>query len=151
MQRNAKQNKDGLSRNQSSIMLEDCVASYSLNLMMKTIMKNARRKLEVPMTAAMPCKIPIKSSGETHRNIGKRKRKYACCCCREYTTHQDHITEKGMNSIIHYSLVYKFIPMPQAMKIPAAKAAVDKEWDQLEKIPAWQLTKVRNKKEQCVE
>ena len=33
------------------------------------------------------------------------------------------------------------------MKIPAAKAAVDKEWEKLEKMPAWDLTKVRNKKE----
>ena len=33
------------------------------------------------------------------------------------------------------------------MKILGAKAAVDKEWEELEKIPAWQLTKVRNKKE----
>ena len=41
--------------------------------------------------------------------------------------------------------MHKFIPMPQAMKIPDAKAAMDKEWDKLEKIPAWQLTKVRNK------
>ena len=32
------------------------------------------------------------------------------------------------------------------MKIPAAKAAVDKEWEKLEKIPAWNLTKVRSKK-----
>ena len=31
------------------------------------------------------------------------------------------------------------------MKIPAAKAAVDKEWEKLEKISAWNLTKVRNK------
>ena len=37
--------------------------------------------------------------------------------------------------------------MPQAMKIPAAKAAVDKEWEKLEKIPAWDLTKVRSKSE----
>ena len=37
--------------------------------------------------------------------------------------------------------------MPQAMKIPEAKAAVDKEWKKLEKIPAWDLTKVRSKKE----
>ena len=44
----------------------------------KLIIKAARRKLEVPMPAAMPCKIPIKSSGETHRNIGKRMTKYAC-------------------------------------------------------------------------
>ena len=47
----------------------------------------------------------------------------------------------------HYSLVHKFKPMPQAMKIPDEKAAVVKEWEKLEKIPAWQLTRVRNKKE----
>ena len=40
--------------------------------------------------------------------------------------HEDHITGKGENSLQHYNLVHKFIPMPQAMKIPAAKAAVDK-------------------------
>ena len=33
------------------------------------------------------------------------------------------------------------------MKIPAAKAAVDKEWEKLEKISALNLTKVRSKKE----
>ena len=33
------------------------------------------------------------------------------------------------------------------MKIPAAKAAVDKEWEKLKKIRAWNLTKVRSKKE----
>ena len=60
---------------------------------------------------------------------------------------QDHIAGKGDNSLQHYNLVHKFIPMPQAMKIPAAKASVDKEWEKAEKIPAWQLTKVRNKKE----
>ena len=36
--------------------------------------------------------------------------------------------------------------MPQAMKIPAAKAAVDKEWEKLEKISAWNLIKVISKK-----
>ena len=35
----------------------------------------------------------------------------------------------------------------QAFKIPDAKAAVEKEWGKLEKIPAWQLTKVRKKKD----
>ena len=33
------------------------------------------------------------------------------------------------------------------MKTPAAKAAVDKEWEILEKISAWNLTKVRSQKE----
>ena len=33
------------------------------------------------------------------------------------------------------------------MNILAAKAAVDKEWEKLEKISAWNLTKVKSKKE----
>ena len=33
------------------------------------------------------------------------------------------------------------------MKIPAAKAAVDKEWEKLENISAWNLTKVRSRKD----
>ena len=37
--------------------------------------------------------------------------------------------------------------MLQAMKIPDAKAAVDKDWTKLETIPAWQLEKVKSKKE----
>ena len=37
--------------------------------------------------------------------------------------------------------------MPQAMKIPEAKAVVDKEREKLEKIPAWDLAQVRSKKE----
>ena len=41
--------------------------------------------------------------------------------------HEDHTAGKGDNSLQHYNLVHKFIPMPQAVKIPAAKAAVDKE------------------------
>ena len=59
--------------------------------------------------------------------------------------HEDHIAGKGDNSLQHYNLVHKLIPMPQAMKIPTAKAAVDQEWEKLEKIPAWDLTKVRSK------
>ena len=61
--------------------------------------------------------------------------------------HEDHIAGNGNKSLQHYNLDHKFIPMPQAIKIPAAKAAVDKEWEKLEKISAWNLTKVRSKKE----
>ena len=41
----------------------------------------------------------------------------------------------------HYNLVHKFLPVPLAMRIRDAKAAVDKEWKKLETIPAWQLEK----------
>ena len=37
------------------------------------------------------------------------------------------------------------------MKIPDAKAAAEKQWEKLEIIPAWQLTKVRNKNEVIAE
>ena len=36
--------------------------------------------------------------------------------------HQDHIAGNGKKSIQHYNLVHNFIPLLQAMKIPAAKA-----------------------------
>ena len=61
--------------------------------------------------------------------------------------HENHIAGKGESSLQHYNLVHKFIPMSLAVKIPAAKAAVDKEWEKLEKISAWNLTKVKSKKE----
>ena len=61
------------------------------------------------------------------------------------SNHEDHIAGKGENSLQHYNLVHKFIPMPQAVKIPAAKAA--KEWEKLKKISAWNLMKARSKKE----
>ena len=51
---------------------------------------------------------------------------------------------------IHHNITIwytSFFLCLKAMKIPAAKAAVDKEWEKLEKIPAWDLTKVRSKKE----
>ena len=107
------------------------------------------------MAPAMPCKI-MKNCGSSGSN--KIKTKLACILEAGESTrmrmgnsiphcHQDHIAGKGENSLQHYNLVHKFIPMPQAMKIPAAKAALDKEWEKLEKISAWNLTKVRSKKE----
>ena len=41
------------------------------------------------------------------------------------THHEEYIAGRGDNSFHDYYLVHKFIPMPQAMKIPAAKAALD--------------------------
>ena len=121
----------------------------------KETIKNARKKLETPMALAMPCKIMKKNCGSGAPN--KIKTRLACILEADESTrlrmgeslpnhHEDHIAGKGNNSLQHYNLVHKFIPMPQAIKIPAAKAAVDKEWAKLEKIPAWNLTKVRSKK-----
>ena len=104
--------------------------------------KNARKKLETPIAPAMPCKTC--KHGETRGKINDFKSKFACILEASESTrllmedcvpiyHEDHIAGEGDNSLQHYNLVHKFIPMPQAMKIPAAKAAVDKEWEKLEK------------------
>ena len=123
----------------------------------KDIMKNVDRKIGIPMAVAILCKTPLcQSSWETCRNIGKHKTKYACIVEGDesmrirmegapHRYHEDHIAGKGMNSLSHYKLMHKFNPILQAMKIPNAKAAVQKEWEKWEKIRAWQLTKVRNK------
>ena len=91
----------------------------------KDIMKNARRKLEVAMPAAMPCKIQREKYRETCRVEKDCKTKYACIVEAGGSTrkrmegsphknHEDHIAGKGMNSLNRYNLVHKFIPMPQA-------------------------------------
>ena len=102
-------------------------------------MKNARRKLKIRMSAAIPCKTPTNCRGETFRSIVKNKTTYACIVDADesmrirsegvpHRHHEDHIAAKGINSLSHYNLVHKFIPMPQALKIPDAQAAVEKEW-----------------------
>ena len=106
----------------------------------KETIKNARKKLETSVAPAMPCKT---SKNSQHVVTGGKsneiKFKLACILEASESTrlrigesspshHEDHTAGKGDKSLQHYKLVHKFIPMLQAMKIPAAKAAVDKEW-----------------------
>ena len=124
----------------------------------KETIKNARKKLKTSVAPAMPCKVSKNSQNCGSGASNKTRTKLACILEADESTrmrmgnsiphhHEDHIAGKGENSLQHYNLVHKFIPMPQAMKILAAKAAVDKEWENLEKISAWNLTKVKSKKE----
>ena len=120
----------------------------------KETIKNARKKLETSVAPAMPCKI-VKNCGSGASN--KIKTKLACILEADESTrmrmgnsiphnHEDHIAGKGENSLQHYNLVHKFIPMPQALKIPAAKAAVDKEWGKIGENFGVELDKSQSKK-----
>ena len=44
------------------------------------------------------------------------------------------LQEEVNNSLQHYNLVHKFVPVAHAMKISAAKAAVYKEWENWRKF-----------------
>ena len=120
------------------------------------------QKLERPVAPAMPCKIPPNSIKKVSAkpDIASEKmskRVYGCIVepqessrqrveSSQHKNHEDHIRGKRIFSMSHHDLVHKFIPMPQAMKIPDAKAAVDKEWKMLETIPAWNLEKSEEQK-----
>ena len=58
--------------------------------------------------------------------------------------HEDQTAGQGSNSPCHHNFGHKFIPMVEAMKIPAAEA-VGKAWEKLDKISAWNLTIVSKK------
>ena len=112
--------------------------------------KKCSEKFEVPMEAETerPGREPHSSPKtknacfvEAHESIRERLESSLP------TDQEDHIAGEGYTSMTHYKWVHKFIPMPQAMKIPDAKAAVDKAWKKLETISAWQLGKVKSKKE----
>ena len=131
--------------------------------------KNARRKLERPMAPAMPWKRDKQHSSIVKENVEQKnghekefKTMYGCIVESHESTrqraeslqskvHADRIAGEGFTSMTHYNLVHKFIPMPQAMKIPDAKAAVDKERKKFETIPAWNLRKAKSKKEVILE
>ena len=144
-------------RNLNSIMLENCV--YFIDpedKEFKETIKNARKNLETPVAPAMPCKIVKKDCGSGACN--KFKTKLACILEVGESTRQrmgeslpnhreDHIAGKGNNSQQHYNSVHKFITMPQAMRIPAAKAAANNEWKTWRKFRrgTWRKSEVRKR------
>ena len=64
-----------------------------------------------------------------------------------FRPHEDHLAAKGINTLSHCNLVHMFSDVPSIQKTGCKGCSGKKEWEKLEKIPAWQLTKVRNKKE----
>ena len=91
------------------------------------------KKLETSVVHVVPCKIMMKIFGSGASN--KIRTKLACLLEGDESKklhmgeslpnhHEDHIEGNRNKSLQHLKLVHKFILMPQAIKIPAAKAAV---------------------------
>ena len=115
-------------------------------------------RLELSLEPAMPCKIVHRHGATRSTQDNSRKSRYAGIVeAHEWTKtriettqrrdHDDLSAAKEVNSLSHSNIVHKPIPILQAMKIPDVKAQVDREWEKLEKLPAWQVTKVKSKKE----
>ena len=153
-----RRSRNGLMKSSIWKTHENCEGSISSTLRTRSSKKPSRMRVRSwKHQLLLLCHVKLwKIVGVVHPT--RLKTKLACILEADESTrmrmgnsmphyHQDHIAGKGENSSQHYNLGHKFIPMPQAMKIPAAKAAVDKEWEKLEKLSAWNLTKVRSKKE----
>ena len=122
----------------------------------KETIKNARKKLETPIAPAMPCKIMKKNCGSGASN--KIKTRLACILEAGESTrlrmgeslpnhHEDHIAGKGSNSLQHYNLVHKFIPMPQAIKNSSSKGSSGQGMGKIGANFGVEPDKVRSKKE----
>ena len=129
-------------KSSTSITHESCEGSISStreDKEFKETIKNARKKLETPVA---PC-YALQDLSKNNQKCGngasdKAKSKLACIsgsqmnpqdCVWENSVpnyHEDLFAGKGDNSLQHYNLVHTLILMHQAMKIPAAPAAVDK-------------------------
>ena len=120
--------------------------------------KNARTTLELLWKQPRLARSHNLGHGEAHggNKANTRKSKHASIVEAHESTrkrleitlpkdHEDRIAGGEFNWLGHHNLVHKFISMDRAMRIPDAKAAVDKEWEKLEKLPAWQMTRVRSK------
>ena len=97
----------------------------------KETIKNARKKLETSVAPAMPCQI-AKNCGSGASN--KIQTNFVCILEADESTrmrmgnsiphnHKDHIAGKGENSLQHYNLVHKFIPVPQSYENSCSKGS----------------------------
>ena len=126
----------------------------------KEILKNARRELERPMGPAMPCKTLASRKWLRSREWDPRRVPKRCMVEKwnlmnpqgnewkplHMQNTKTHNAGKGFTSMTYSNLVHKFIPMLQAMKIPDAKAAVDKEWKKPRDDPSMQFGKSQEQK-----
>ena len=118
----------------------------------KRTMKKARRKLEILVPAATPCRIQLHQHRENlWHSVEADETMRIRMEGSQSKNHEDHISGKDVNSLSDYNLVHKFILVPKAMKISDAEAAVEKEWEKLETVRAWQQKKVKSNKEVILE
>ena len=153
MHQRARQSKNGLSRNRSLTMPEDYVFFIEANdEEFKHTMWNDRRKLGIPMPAAMPCKLHILPRGnlpqywETQDHIGlycrwRRIYENTIGRCATLVSRRSHCCKRN-----------EFIQALQfGTQIYANASSIKKNGcknkKNLEKILAWQLAKVINKGE----
>ena len=107
----------------------------------KETIKNARKKLEMPMAPAVPCKTSNNSQHwATRGKSNEIKSKLACLLEASESTrlrmgeslpnhHEDHIAGKGANLLQHYKFGTQIYSYASSHENSRSIAAADKEWE----------------------
>ena len=118
------------------------------------VIAQARLKLDKDSALAMPCiGMNGKSSGQHEATLTSIDASTGQThpgdkgACGKVKQHVDHIAGEGYVSSFRYGLVHRPIHIQEALKISGAKAAINKEWNKLKTLPAWDEKKVRSKKD----
>ena len=159
MHRNAKKSKHRPSRSpklENARRLRDMFFIELDDEYFKRKMKNASRKLDIPMPAAMPCWLQPHQHRETCGTVGQQKTKYACVVeafeskrismeGSQSKNHEDHIAGKGVNSLSHYNLVHKFISYAWSHENNRCKGSIGERMGKLEKHRhgSWRKSKTK--------
>ena len=149
-QSKTKKSKNALSRRQkldNASKLTEKLHRSRRRRIWRISQNEARKKLETPLEPPLPCKMATRKRVRSYGKLCSRIYKEAFGIYSSEKSRRSHRREREFNSLTHYNVVHKFVPVLQAMKILDAKAAVNKEWEKLEKIPAWQMDKVKSKKD----
>ena len=154
MSKNAKLREKSISgqlKNQSSIMQEDYKESVSLTLKKKignsSGSSHALQDLQEKTSMVRPVARLMISSINLHVSW-KLVNPQGCVWKKLHRNIMRTILQEEVT--IHYNITIWYTNLClclKPMKILAAKAAVDKEWEKLEKIPTWDKTQVKSKSE----
>ena len=112
----------------------------------KETIKNARKKLETPMTPAMPCKI-IKNNKNCGSGASNKVNLQDCVWenhCRIIMKTILQEEEKFIATLQFGSQIYSYA---SSHENSSSKDSSGQGMGKIEKIPAWDLTKVRSKSE----
>ena len=98
--------------------------------------RGAQQRLAVPIAPAMAIDKPGEPKGSA-MSLGPSFSK---------PVHEEHLGGIFEASDTFNAMVHTPVPIPKALLIPDAKAALDKEYDKLNRIEAWDMSKVQSKR-----
>ena len=111
------------------------------------LLKELEEKLKQPKAPAMPCvsvfACSAVASGRPKTEDKKEKKSDQQKIEDIDRIHREHFAPRGDVSSEWFACVHTPLPIPKALQIPDAKAALEKEWTKLENKKAWDISTVQ--------